>query len=198
MTAITKSEAELHVGDDWWGVYLPIAPVPAARPRVGRWGTYYPKTYQKWKSEAAELLRPFWNDEDPTEDALCVAVHAVAKRPKKLTRPMPRPDVDNYVKAALDAITGGGFIWNDDSQVEVLLATKRYAEVDEEPHTFIYVCRDPEHLLTGLTDKGEDVKIMHAKGDEWFWFYLPVFVGPMVALGLGLWFSGRVGRGRRA
>ena len=54
-----------------------------------------------------------------------------------------------------------------------------------------------EALPSGLTDKGEDVKIMHAKGDEWFWFYLPVFVGPMVALGLGLWFSGRIGHRRR-
>ena len=55
-----------------------------------------------------------------------------------------------------------------------------------------------EDLPSGLTDKGKDVKIIHAKGDEWFWFYLPVFAGPLVVLGLGLWLSGRIGSRRRA
>lgn len=55
-----------------------------------------------------------------------------------------------------------------------------------------------EDLPSGLTDKGKDVKIIHAKSDELVWFYLPVFAGPLVVLGLGLWFSGRFGFRRRA
>jgi Holliday junction resolvase RusA-like endonuclease len=41
--------------------------------------------------------------------------------------PCGRPDIDNYVKAIADG--GNGILWNDDGQITVLLATKRYAEV---------------------------------------------------------------------
>ena len=39
--------------------------------------------------------------------------------------PQGRPDVDNYAKAALDALNGVCFL--DDAQVVVLTARKRYA-----------------------------------------------------------------------
>jgi Holliday junction resolvase RusA-like endonuclease len=41
--------------------------------------------------------------------------------------PCGRPDIDNYVKAIADG--GNGILWNDDGQITMLLATKRYAEV---------------------------------------------------------------------
>ena len=53
-------------------------------------------------------------------------------------------------------------------------------------------------LPPGLTGKEKDVKIIHAKGDEWVWFYLPVFAVPLLMLGLGFWFSGRPGMKRGA
>ena len=40
----------------------------------------------------------------------------------------------------------------------------------------------------------EDVRIVHAKGDDWLWFYLPVFGVPLGVLVFGLW---RVSRARR-
>ena len=42
-------------------------------------------------------------------------------------RPTSRPDADNYVKAALDAINA--IVIGDDSLVVELVATKRYAAV---------------------------------------------------------------------
>jgi Holliday junction resolvase RusA-like endonuclease len=39
--------------------------------------------------------------------------------------PCGRPDLDNYIKAIADG--GNAILWNDDSQVVMLLATKRYA-----------------------------------------------------------------------
>lgn len=131
-----------------WEVYLPIAPVPAARPRVSRWGTYYPKTYREWKASAAGLLKPFWKEGSPTDETVCVSVHAVAKRPQKLTRPLPHPDVDNYVKAVLDVITGSQLVWQDDRQVAYLWATKRYADAGETPHSFIRVTVDEARLFS--------------------------------------------------
>lgn len=53
-------------------------------------------------------------------------------------------------------------------------------------------------LPSGLTDKGKDVRIVQAKGDEWFWYYLPLFIGPLVVMGLGMWLSGRIGFKRSA
>lgn len=40
-------------------------------------------------------------------------------------QPCGRPDLDNYVKAISDG--GNGIVWNDDAQITMLLATKRYA-----------------------------------------------------------------------
>lgn len=52
-------------------------------------------------------------------------------------------------------------------------------------------------LPPGLTGKEKDVQIVHARGDEWVWFYLPVFGMPLLVLGLGYLFSGRPGLRRR-
>ena len=35
---------------------LPLTPVPASRPRVTRWGTYYGKRYTQWREEAENLV----------------------------------------------------------------------------------------------------------------------------------------------
>lgn len=140
----TNSSARVSFGEGEWEVYLPLAPVPAARPRVSKFGTYYPKTYKNWMKDAAALLQPFWNKADPVSDPVFVKVHAVVKRPQRLTRVLPRPDVDNFAKAALDAITKAQLIWMDDDQVQVLHATKRYARQGEEPHTFLFASVDPE------------------------------------------------------
>lgn len=45
---------------------------------------------------------------------------------------MKRPDVDKLSRAVLDALSMAG-IWGDDSQVTHLCATKRVAEIGEEP-----------------------------------------------------------------
>ncbi|MCZ6842607.1 MAG: Gldg family protein [SAR324 cluster bacterium] len=52
-------------------------------------------------------------------------------------------------------------------------------------------------LPSGLTAKEQDVKLLHAKSDEWIWFYLPVFCVPLLVLALGYLFSGRPGMRRR-
>lgn len=133
-------------GDGVWELLIPVPPVPAARPRVGRWGTYYPKSYAAWNkaSEAAlaDLPRPRQLEAGP----LHAAVYVVCKRPKKPSRPYPRGDTDNYVKGALDAITKAKIIWVDDVQVTVIHAEKRYARTGEPPHVFVRASAD-EHFV---------------------------------------------------
>ena len=37
-------------------IRLELNPVPASRPRVSKWGTYYGKRHQAFRSEALDLL----------------------------------------------------------------------------------------------------------------------------------------------
>jgi crossover junction endodeoxyribonuclease RusA len=58
------------------------------------------------------------------------------KRLKNMTEPcIKRPDLDKLVRCILDALTG--VVWIDDSQVDHLIATKRYANVGEAAHVSI-------------------------------------------------------------
>lgn len=114
-------------------VVLPLAPVPAARPRVGRWGTYYPKTYAKWRETVKRLVEGMSFRTPPTTRALFVSVFMVCARPKTTKRLWPRGDVDNFVKAACDALNKAAY--GDDDQIVRLYAEKRYVRPDEAPHT---------------------------------------------------------------
>jgi gliding motility-associatede transport system auxiliary component len=49
-------------------------------------------------------------------------------------------------------------------------------------------------MPVGAPETEEDVRIRHAKGDDWLWFYLPVLGVPALLLGLGFY---RVSRLRR-
>ncbi len=108
-------------------IRLDVKPVPASRPRVSKWGTYYGKTYKAFR-KAMEYELSGWED-DPLTGSLIVNITFHCKRPKKPTKSWPRGDIDNYVKAVFDSFNGK--IWGDDDQVIVMTATKMYADV---PH----------------------------------------------------------------
>jgi Holliday junction resolvase RusA-like endonuclease len=118
---------------------VPLNPVPASRPRVSKWGTYYLKTYTRWMKQA-KLHLPDGVDE-PALGAGPVAVltEFIVNRPKTTKRQWPLGDVDNYEKAAWDAITKCRAVWQDDDQILMCLSIKRYAETNEEPHTRVVV-----------------------------------------------------------
>lgn len=114
---------------------LHLAPVPASRPRVGRWGTYYGKNYARWKEEAERQLK---DQELPRTSApLAVIVEQICKRPKTTKRSYPTGDCDNHVKGPLDAITKADGAWDDDDQIVWLACSKRYAEPGEEPRSIV-------------------------------------------------------------
>lgn len=125
----------MATSDESVQVVIELAPVPAARPRVSKWGTYYPPNYKDWK-KAAEAFFPF--SPTPLEGALAVELEVVCKRPKKPTSPIPTGDVDNYAKAALDAVNDAK-LWHDDKQVVSLAVSKRYAGDGEAPRTIINI-----------------------------------------------------------
>jgi Holliday junction resolvase RusA-like endonuclease len=57
--------------------------------------------------------------------------------PKRVTSPTTKPDLDKLSRSLLDALTG--VLWADDSQVELLHVTKRFAAIEEAPGVWIRV-----------------------------------------------------------
>jgi len=116
-------------------VFIGLAPVPASRPRVTRFGTYYSKTYKNWKDQAQGFFPKLFK---VAEGSLRVELEVVCKRPQKPAGSVPTGDIDNYAKAALDAVNDAG-LWGDDKQVVCLHAIKRYAAPGEDPGTHIRI-----------------------------------------------------------
>lgn len=79
--------------------------------------------------------------EEPIEGEVTLEVEFIMPRPKYmsgLTLPhIKRPDIDKLLRSTADALTGKAY--KDDSQLTVVRATKRYAELDEQPGAEITV-----------------------------------------------------------
>lgn len=129
-------------------VVIPGQPVGKGRPKfvraTGR--AYTPKGTAEWERSAALLIRQAW--QGAPLDALCsVTITAVFTRPKRLLRkkdPAERipcdvkPDIDNVVKCALDALVMGGAI-RDDKSVWSVKAEKFFTSKEEGPAVLIRV-----------------------------------------------------------
>ena len=108
-------------------VTIPGKPIPAARPRVTRYGTYIPTPQPEYmeilKSSIASAMRSqrcsVARTGVPVE--LVVSVHVPwpkGARKSVATTTVPlvtRPDGDNYLKMAMDS--GNAICWADDSQI---------------------------------------------------------------------------------
>ena len=111
-----------------------INPIPAARPRVSRWSTYYPKKYTQFKKEMLALTSEL--DVTPIENLVRVELVFNVKMPnswskkKKLEKINTycdnNVDLDNYQKAILDSLNGVLYI--DDRQIVEIFASKRYSD----------------------------------------------------------------------
>lgn len=138
-----------------------IAPVEQARPRAVRSGMgvrlYDPKKVTVYKKQLGYLARQEMQERglDPFDGPL--EVHFVFFRPVQASistkerdrrlsgvhRPTVKPDLDNYIKSASDALNG--IIWTDDNCIVGLMAEKYYAE---EPHLMVEVRRQHGAIWT--------------------------------------------------
>lgn len=114
--------------------------MPAPRPRARAFrapngkpiaSIYNPSEYKQWLADAEEQLINQIDTEIPYPlvGDLEVTIVVTVQRPKTSKLLRPKPDVDNYAKAVLDAITKAG-IWEDDSQVGALHVHKQWGGED--------------------------------------------------------------------
>lgn len=108
---------------------------------IGKFASaYMPREYMDWKARAAELVRGVTVPPAAFLDRP-VRVDMVVRPPKAKTSklPFPTPDVDNYAKAVLDAMTDSGCWWSDDKQVLDLRVRKEWASPENGPGTEVTV-----------------------------------------------------------
>lgn len=103
--------------------------MPSPRPRfrvIGKFASaYMPKAYKDHTEELVKQLRLI--KAEPTDGPLSVDLVCWCLKPKTSKLTYPSPDVDNYAKTVLDAITKAGNIWLDDKQVVRLTVEKSWA-----------------------------------------------------------------------
>lgn len=115
---------------------IPFTPVAAVRPKVTRWSTYYPGAYGEYLPTVREWLLSEWSN-TPVTYPLGVSLTFYLPRPvshyragrnahlvKDSAPPYPHPDIDNFVKGALDVMSGS--VYEDDRQVIRVTAQKMY------------------------------------------------------------------------
>lgn len=114
---------------------IDLAPVPASRPRVTKWGTYYTGRYKQWMKDAEATIP---EADVAFEGNLNVTLDLVCHKPKTTKRQCPLGDIDNYAKSVLDSLTKKGY-WKDDDQVIHLYAHKRWPNPTEVPHVRVRI-----------------------------------------------------------
>lgn len=123
-------------GDKMQTLYLGVTPVPASRPRVSKWGTYYGKNYEKFRREVRDILTQHTGT--PIVGPLFALIEIIVDPPKTTKRDFPKGDVDNYAKGPLDSMTSNGSFWGDDDQVVSLFVTKRFATPGEPCGIYVH------------------------------------------------------------
>ena len=121
-------------------------PVPASRPKVSKFGAYYPQKHTAY----ANFLGTFLNTVTPIALSEPVEVRLLFVMPRYKTSSalVHRADVDNLAKLPLDCMTKcfetgtkTHRFWPDDSLVTGLIALKRFVRDGEEPHTKVRVIK---------------------------------------------------------
>ena len=120
----------------------PRARASAVKGKDGKWRAHVhdPGTAEGWKSMVILGLNG-WRPASPIEGPIQLLMAFVLKRPASLSRKKDpegrfphtkKPDLDNLQKAVMDAMTQDGW-WNDDSQVQSIIANKSWAAKGEAP-----------------------------------------------------------------
>ena len=126
-------------------VTLLLTPRPAERPRFSKFGgAYNSKAYSSYKKQLTERLKAKITEGqiNPALDYAGISVQFFLPVPKSWTKKAKaaaygqphrsKPDADNYLKAAADAMTEAG-VFRDDGQVAQMSARKWYVGEGQPP-----------------------------------------------------------------
>jgi Holliday junction resolvase RusA-like endonuclease len=117
-------------------IFIPIAPVPAPRPRVVRIGgksvAYNDPKYTAYKYSIGLIAKS--KIKKPLPESVCIKIEFFYQIPKSWTKKekaeakwhTSKPDIDNLIKGCMDALNG--IAYEDDSQVVQVSARKQYAQ----------------------------------------------------------------------
>lgn len=110
-------------------------PVAQGRPRIGRWGAFDPPKSRAYKDYIKNNIeRP----KEPFSCPMLFELNIYRPIPKSTSKkklqdmedglilPEVKPDVDNYAKGVMDALSG--IVWEDDNHVCDLIVRKRYSK----------------------------------------------------------------------
>ena len=138
-TGSSSSDRPASKTQPWLRLCLEVEPCPCPRPRVGRWGAYYPAKYVKWGKNFTDILRGVVEDRkiSPSIVPLEVSISCFATKPRTSKLAYPRPDVDNLAKSVLDA--SNGILWQDDTLIVDLRVTKAWAPPKCPPQIIILI-----------------------------------------------------------
>lgn len=110
-----------------------IIPVPASRPRVTRWSTYYGKKYTQFKKDMAVMTADIKTI--PMTGNIFAELQFNVPIPKSWSKKKKEAkngaycdnhaDIDNYCKAILDSLNN--IYYDDDKQIVMLKATMLWA-----------------------------------------------------------------------
>lgn len=118
-------------------LFIPFLPVPKARARFSKWGTYTPaktrNAEQCYKEYVVAVGREIIYG--PLQVYLAFYLPK-PKSKKKAVYPDCRPDLDNYAKLVCDAMNG--VLWKDDGQICSMRLEKRYV-TDDNVGIYVYV-----------------------------------------------------------
>ena len=113
---------------------LKMKPIPKARPRLGKYGTYTPKTTVDYEKAVQLAYQKQFKNEKPFDNPVQMEVTFYFQVPKSYTKKhrlefarenkphTKRPDLDNLVKAVTDALNG--LAYKDDSQIYSMVIQK--------------------------------------------------------------------------
>lgn len=112
-------------------LFVPIKPVPASRPIVGRWGTHYTKNYTDFRNEMYTYLNKLKEKYPANKSCYKVHIDFIMKKPKSPANEYPVSDLDNLEKGVLDALVKCSLFFIDDIQIIKLSSFKRYQRRNE-------------------------------------------------------------------
>lgn len=145
-----------------FSLFVPGRPAPQGSKRHVGGGVMVEssKALAPWRTLVAWSVSQRWNGA-PLEGPVEVRVGFVMPRPvatsKRSTPPaIKKPDADKLIRAILDSLSG--ICWRDDAQVVDLHASKRIAELGEQPGALIQIgaVEDVRKILSSGQVSGPD------------------------------------------